>query len=82
MRNPMREIHAIKRKYPGLAKRQEAGSKAAAIHLFCIECYGGNLNDAQSCPTSDCPLWSAVSPKWRRKRAASVAVRAGDGGSA
>lgn len=38
-------------------KADYGGGRAAAIHLFCIGCMGGNRNDAAACQSFSCPLW-------------------------
>lgn len=43
-------------KYPALA-RNATRSVLAAVALQCIECMGGNRNDARQCVTKTCSLW-------------------------
>ena len=47
----------IRRRYFGLARRADSGSRQAAIHLFCLECMGGSSAEARACEVSDCPVW-------------------------
>ena len=63
-----RLVHELRLKYPGLAARADKGQKLACIRLFCVECYGGSLRDARTCPTRDCPLWGAAGAAWSRTR--------------
>jgi len=63
-----RLIHEIRRRRPALAKRADGGSKLACIQLFCIECYGGGVSEAQNCDSVDCPLWGAAGTRWTRLR--------------
>lgn len=51
----MREI--LRKRYPGLAKRQSAGSPMASIRLFCLECMGGSLGEVKACTADECPLF-------------------------
>jgi hypothetical protein len=68
-----RLIHEIRRKFPGLARRADAGQRLPAVQLFCIECYGGSLREARTCTVRDCPLWGAAGGSWRRTREAAGA---------
>lgn len=63
-----RLIHEIRAKRPALARRADAGSRLAAVKLFCIECSGGSGAVAASCTVSDCPLWSAAGGAWSTRR--------------
>ena len=53
----MRLIEMLRQRNPGMAKRADSGSRAAAIRLFCLQCYGGNRAEVRRCTEYTCPLW-------------------------
>lgn len=52
----MRLIEELRKKYPGLAKKEKSGSRAAAIRLYCLECLGGSAKEVKECDDTLCPL--------------------------
>jgi len=51
-----RLIEEIRAKKPGMAKRAAAGSRQAAIRLFCLECMGGQRQLVSGCGDRLCSL--------------------------
>jgi hypothetical protein len=48
----------LRKKFPVLSdKAATYGGCRSAIKIFCIECMGGNVNDARTCAESSCRLW-------------------------
>jgi len=44
--------------YRGIYDRAIRGkSRTAAVHAFCLECCGYQINEVYSCPAKECPLW-------------------------
>lgn len=69
-------IHELRRKYPGLAKRADAGSALAAVRLHCIECMGGVRSEVEICTAPECPLYPYRRGQSPRKRQMSEEQRA------
>ena len=69
----MRLIEEIRRKYPGRARKADEGSPKSSAWLFCVECMGGNLNDAKACTTTECPL-HRVRPGQTRPKGVNLAA--------
>lgn len=57
MTKPTNVRDDLRARFPKLAERADAGSRAAACKLFCIECMGGSNQDAARCETRQCWLW-------------------------
>ena len=51
----MRET--LRMKFPALCARAAAGSRKAAIRLFCLECMGGNRAEVTRCASTTCALF-------------------------
>ncbi len=47
----------LRRKFPALARRCDAGSALAAIKLGCLECEEGTFAAVQACQDPGCPLY-------------------------
>ena len=56
------------KQYPKLAEKQRKGSRSAAVVLNCIECMGGEYNEAANCTTRACFLWPFGPAALRIKR--------------
>jgi hypothetical protein len=46
----------IAERWPKKAERA-VKSRAAAVELFCCECFGGDAYEARRCPERTCFLW-------------------------
>jgi len=51
----MRE--AIRAKFRTIERKRLAGDVDAAIQMNCIECMGGDFEEAKRCADTGCPLW-------------------------
>lgn len=50
--------HEVRVTRPKLGHKADyCGGRAAAIHLFCLSCMGGNRTDVVACQSYSCPLW-------------------------
>ena len=48
----------VPNKYRGLGKKAAAGSRQAAIRLFCLSCVGWDLAEVRLCTATKCPLYA------------------------
>jgi hypothetical protein len=55
----------LARRHPALAARAGT-SRAAAVRLYCTECYGGSMREARTCSVTECWLWPHAWPAARQ----------------
>lgn len=46
----------LAKKWPKMEAARQAGSRRAAIRMFCLTCMGGDTAEVRRCASTDCPL--------------------------